>query len=300
MSSEDPNIVKPMPRRPFSLTPLTSATSAPESPTLEHDEQNPAPPSRTRSILNLTSSTLFGIYNPSGYTSDRDGTSTPWGNGAETPIDHTRTPVLPQETNLNIDESRWAEKTRERRHSLLDESAQKTQRHNQRAMAKKRKGFKTYWVPLVYKSSALAAVGISYGVLISHLHDRQQLAPVPVDGIPHQSWSYIVFWGMAGVFFGRLMPWVDHLWDNVDEDDSYSDNAPRYGNNSAERRPSSSGRESRTWWAPQWNDVVRSIGAFIGIAFAIVSTKVEFYVSGQQQLTFDSANYHGNQHSSSL
>jgi len=183
---------------------------------------------------------------------------------------------------------------------LLDESAQKTQRHNQRAMAKKRKGFKTYWVPLVYKSSALAAVGISYGVLISHLHDRQQLAPVPVDGIPHQSWSYIVFWGMAGVFFGRLMPWVDHLWDNVDEDDSYSDNAPRYGNNSAERRPSSSGRESRTWWAPQWNDVVRSIGAFIGIAFAIVSTKVEFYVSGQQQLTFDSANYHGNQHSSSL
>jgi len=256
---------------------MTSAASAPESPTLEHDEQNTAPPSRTRSILNLTSSTLFGIYNPSDYSSDRDGTSTPWGNGAETPIDHTRTPVLPQETNLNIDESQWAEKTRKRRHSLLDQSAQKAQRHDRRAMAKKRKGFKNYWVPIMYKSSALAAVGICYGVLISHLHDRQQLAPVPVEGIPHQSWFYIVFWGMAGVFLGRLMPWVDHLWDNTDgdDDDNGTGAVSRYGSENAGRRRSGSGRQARTWWAPEWNEVVRSIGAFIGIAFAIVSTGIE-------------------------
>ena len=274
MSSEDPNIVKPLPRRPFSLTPLTSAASTPGSPTQEPDEQNAAPPSRTRSILNLTSSTLFGIYNPSGYTSDRDGTSTPWGNGAETPIDHTQTPILPQETRLNIDEAQWTKKTRERRHSLLDESAKKTQRHNRKVTAKKRKGFKAYWIPLVYKSSALAAVGICYGVLISHLHDKQRLAPVPVEGIPHQSWFYIAFWGIAGALFGRLLPWVDHLWDNTDEDDHDPANAIRHSNNNAERRPSSSGRQARTWWAPQWNDVVRSIGALIGIAFAIVSTKI--------------------------
>lgn len=273
MSSEDPNIFKPSPRRPLSLTPLTSASSAPESPTLEHDEQNPAPPSRTRSILNLTSSTLFGIYNPNDYNCDRDGTSTPWGNGAETPIDQTRTPILPQETNLNIDESQWAEKTRKRRHSLLDQSAQKAQRHDRRATAKKRKGFKNYWVPLIYKSSALAAVGLCYGVLISHLHDRQQLAPVPLEGIPHRSWSYLAFWGMAGVVFGRLMPWVDHLWDNTDEDDNDTDRVSRYGSESAKRRPSGSGRQARMWWAPVWTDVVRSIGAFIGIAFAIVSIK---------------------------
>ena len=180
MTSDTPPILRPMPRRPFSLatSPSTASSSRPVSPSIDspaaaathQEDRHTPPPSRTRSILNLTSSTLFGIYSPTGYSNERDGTATPWGTGSETPLDgQSRTPVLPQETNLNIDQPRWQERTRLRRSSLLDESAKKARLHTQRAKAQQRRGFKTYWVPLAVKNVVLGAVGMSYGA-VSYTH----------------------------------------------------------------------------------------------------------------------------------
>ena len=117
---------------------------------------------------------------------------------------------------------------------------------------------------------------MAYGVVVTHLHDDQRLAPVKMSSINRESWAYLIFWGIAGVGLGSLLPWVDFLWEEtlgtVEEVgiiESLKDDTRSSGTSGDEdERPSS--------WAgsglgADWTPVVRSIGAFIGIAFAIVS-----------------------------
>lgn len=97
-------------------------------------------------------------------------------------------------------------------------------------------------------------------MLVSHLHDRQELAPVKVEGIDRTAWPYYVFWGLAGVLLGEALPQLDALW-NSDEDEDIEESEE-----DARRRNSGF---SRKQGMVAWNDVVRSVGAFVGIAFAI-------------------------------
>ncbi|TKX22735.1 hypothetical protein C1H76_5052 [Elsinoe australis] len=274
MTSED-SILRPRPRRPFSLTntPDTAHSSRPSSPasreqptsptlTTGGNEDSTAPPSRTRSILNLTSSTLFGIYSPTGFP-EKDDPPTPF--GSNTPYGgRSRAPSQPDGAGLGIDAETWEEKTRRRRSSVLDTSAKRTR---QRQMLRrqhsynKKKGLKTYWLPLAGKSVALGVMGVCYGVVIGHLHDRQQIAPIKVDGIPHHSWGYLGFWGVVAMALGGLMPMIDQLWEG-EEDETVKDDE-------VEGKVEKKERSRRGGWAPEWNDVVRSIGAFVGVAFAI-------------------------------
>lgn len=105
--------------------------------------------------------------------------------------------------------------------------------------------------------TALFGVGVLYGVLISQLHDRQEIAPVKVEGINHSAWHYLAFWGIAGVVLGQALPYFDTLWsapldsDIEDEEEEQQQQQRRQRGNGG------------------WNDVVRSIGAFVGVAFAI-------------------------------
>ena len=119
-------------------------------------------------------------------------------------------------------------------------------------------------------------------MIVTHLHDDQGLAPVMVEGIDRWSWGYLMFWGLAGVGLGSLLPWVDILWDNVVE--KYQEKEKKKGQHrekqdkdvwgssestseDEDQRPS---RTPGSSLGADWNPVVRSIGAFIGIAFAIV------------------------------
>src|SRR5438045_1183438 len=99
---EESSILRPIPRRTFEVTPASTESSAP--PTPSHDMTlNPnlldarlrgnddAAFKRSRSIMNLTSSTLFGIYAPTACGGEREEPSTPWGTGAETPNRRTST-----------------------------------------------------------------------------------------------------------------------------------------------------------------------------------------------------------------
>jgi hypothetical protein len=99
-----------------------------------------------------------------------------------------------------------------------------------------------------------------YGLLVRHLHDERQMAPFQVEGIikPRNNWGYLVFWGVAGVALGSLLPWVDTLWEeNL--------------NGQSDRTPSKKAVEEKEAGAgADWTPVVRSVGAFVGIAFAIV------------------------------
>lgn len=107
------------------------------------------------------------------------------------------------------------------------------------------------------------------------MHDNQRLSPVKVEGIDRYSWRYLISWGVAGIGLGSLLPWVDVLWD-----ETLGQNGDPNVKSSIQGIPGSSGVDSDdddqsasrsgSGLAADWNPVVRSIGAFVGIAFAIV------------------------------
>jgi hypothetical protein len=117
-------------------------------------------------------------------------------------------------------------------------------------------------------------MGMLYGLLVRHLHDDRQLAPFQVEGIlkPRNDWKYFVFWGVSGVALGSLLPWVDGLWEE------------NFENGSREGREGSQSPEAETeeldssgLFGADWTPVIRSVGAFVGIAFAIVSFSTLFH-----------------------
>lgn len=260
MPSDGPPLLRPTPRRPFDLN-LTSATppetSTPpspdtrpqrlEAPSASGAETPGAIGSRTRSILNLTSSTLFGIYSPTGYSNEREEPSTPWGTGAETPRDRG---------SIDAGAPTFASRTRAPLHRRRS-----SQHVSQTTMP-------NYLFSLFLRITLLFCLGMGYGLLVTHLHDDRKVAPFQVEGIikPSYNWPYLVFWGVAGIGLGSLLPYVDTLWEE-------NLSSPQYMNTPKERASSPEEEEEATpgsGLAADWTPVVRSIGAFVGIAFAIV------------------------------
>ena len=264
--ADPPPMLKPRPRRPFELTSTPTDTSDPPTPSPRdsqdsvHSESRHArgkSPGRTRSILNLTSSTLLGIYAPT------ENAPTPFGNGSQTPLhrggfDDHRLPVI----GAFLKESETARRQTQHQHphpphtTLLGSA-----------------------VPVALRTLLLFGFGVAYGVIIIHLHDNRRIAPVKVEGIERYSWRYLVLWGAAGVLLGRLLPLVDWLWDETvgtSHRDCPSPEHPDQANDGGHER-GDEGRStlgSRFTSTADWNPVVRSIGAFVGIAFAIVTCPI--------------------------
>jgi Insulin-induced protein (INSIG) len=258
--SDTPQVLRPIPRRNFEITPASNESSVPPSPapeTTNPDLLDPksigTSPSRTRSILNLTSSTLLGIYSPTGYEVSREEPSTPWGTGAQTPshrqsVGGQSPPLVALSWNNALPRA---------------------------AFDRRRRGNRGLYFPLLLRGTLLFVIGIAYGTLVTHLHDNQQLAPVKVEAFDRHSWSYTIFWGLAGVALGTLLPLVDSIW-------SEAGGLTERSGSPVRRRGSSSsvdGEETgeRSGFAADWTPVVRSVGAFIGIAFAIVSISNSFH-----------------------
>jgi hypothetical protein len=109
----------------------------------------------------------------------------------------------------------------------------------------------------------LFGMGMGYGLLVRHLHDERQLAPFQVEGIikPRNDWRYLAFWGIAGVALGSLLPWVDGFFEGEEED----------GDIVEDREAKKEDEMGYGILGSDWTPVVRSVGAFVGIAFAIVS-----------------------------
>ncbi|OCK79364.1 hypothetical protein K432DRAFT_383162 [Lepidopterella palustris CBS 459.81] len=257
--TSNPHIYRPVPRRHFDLSTLASDSSVPpmalsrgasdfaaqldakllRSRNVSNASDTPdAVPSRTKSLLNMTSSTLFGIYSDAG-TGERSESATPWGTGAETPA------------RVNGDVGRDASpesKLQTMQRQRIGKGGELWPRLKQR----RRQGV---WgaAILLGRIIALFAFGMVYGVIVSHLHDTRNLAPVRMQGMDRSQWQYFAVWGFAGVVLGSLLPYVDLLWDG--------------GHVHEEQTPKK--RSPQSPLGEQWNPVVRSIGAFVGIAFAI-------------------------------
>ncbi|OCL08279.1 hypothetical protein AOQ84DRAFT_293508 [Glonium stellatum] len=243
--TSNPHIYRPIPRRHYELSPGADFAAQLDAKLLRSravsngNSENPSPPSRTKSLLNMTSSTLFGIYSDAGVRTERSEAATPWGTGAETPA-RVASDIWDATPEAKVQSAVQRDRTT------------KGGELWQRPKLKQRQGF---WgaMLLLGRVFALFAFGAIYGVIVSHLHDTRNLAPVRMQGVDRSQWQYYAVWGVAGVILGSLLPYVDLLWER---------DAP------LEERT----EEKTNLRAPlgeQWNPVVRSIGAFIGIAFAI-------------------------------
>lgn len=297
--AESPPILRPIPRRPFHIN-LTPANPIERSDPPEPCWEEPPPfsldskqngftntsaetPSfsRVQSIANLTSSTLLGIYSATGYKDDREEAYTPWGTGAQTPA---RSSIDGRRPSL----SALAPARTRRRHSVKHE-------------VKESMSQLQHIISFTTRSVLLFGIGMGYGLLVTHLHNDQRVAPFQLEGIikPSYDWRYLAFWGIAGVGLGSLLPWVDMIWAdyNVPQEKDYF--------NAKEDNAVAVEEESRQSASQDWNPVVRSIGAFMGIALAIVSqspfrssyscgTNHEFHAN-----IYSSANSHGPQPSKS-
>ena len=246
--TDSPPLLRPEPKRPFSLTPVSQDSSNPPTPPLSNENDRSsasvsASASRTRSALNLTSSTLFGIFAPD------EGLSTPWGTGAQTPALRA------------ISE--------DQKPPVIGAFQQPTQRRSvsQQRHATARNTF----IPLALRTTLLFVLGVAYGAIVIHLHDERRLTPVKVEGMEQYSWWYLTAWGVTGILLGNLMPWVDTLWENTlgnhKADKTAKVEKKSVGSNKADRPASLAGSDLGAGLTP----IVRGMGAFFGVAFAIVS-----------------------------
>lgn len=214
-------------------------------------------PRQNKSFLNMNSSTLFGIYDDVGASTHGAASvaETPWGTGAETP-GHTGMGWNGSvyETGLSGADAGLSMKKAARRASgkgKVDERRSSQTRRPRSATVK--------YAMLVTKLAALFTFGVLYGTIVSHLHDTRQLAAVHLKGMDRESWSYITTWGCTGVALGSLLPYVDLLWS-------------RHSTLEESEDKEQDEKDAESPISEQINDVVRSVAAFVGIAFAIVSS----------------------------
>ncbi|PGH32897.1 hypothetical protein GX50_04309 [[Emmonsia] crescens] len=282
----EPGILHPRPRKPFELgssaEPSEPPTPAEPSPyNTNTNTQDPLDPSsassskdslaasRTRSILNLTSSTLLGIYSPTALDNPREDLSS-WDTGTQTPTyPYPRSPSInTSSTTITKSANGAANPASTRRYSTTTT----TRRHTLRS----------FYLPLLLRSALLFIFGVAYGTIITHLHDNPRVTPIKIENIDvirRGSWVYMLFWGVAGVALGGLLPWFDVVWEELVGDGNGKDDKGGSGNGNVEVNGGRNGKlnghgdlqsnGTTGTLAADWNQVVRSIGAFVGIAFAI-------------------------------
>ncbi|KAL3472196.1 insulin-induced protein-domain-containing protein [Aspergillus californicus] len=237
MADELP-ILRPRPKRVFNVND-SSGSSTPAEPsnsdTLLPKEPGSAAISRNGSIMNLTSPTLYGIYSPTAFESIRDENSS-WGTEAETQPPSPNSPRV--QPTFERPDSAAVLRTRSRLNHGL---------------------FRGVILPQVLRSATLFAFGVVYGIITIHLHENHWITPVKLEYTHfYGSWDYLGFWGITGVAIGNVLPLLDSYLNGGAKDRT------RSGNNQDASEPVLS-----------WPAVVRSVGAFVGIAFAMRRTPWE-------------------------
>ncbi|KAJ5105500.1 hypothetical protein NUU61_002847 [Penicillium alfredii] len=264
--ADQPRLLRPRPRRPFDIPPASAESSGPPTPAESANPDlltpngvnmgsNSPSVSRTGSVMNLTSSTLYGIYSPTAFDGFRD-ESSPWGTEANTPAaEHPPEPSQGAAVKSATEPRQFAlRRTRSRLSQGL---------------------FRGVILPQAMSSILLFGFGVVYGVITVHLHDNHWITPVKLENIHYyDSWQYLGFWGLAGVALGNVLPWLDSWRDDKLEQVNRSKHAAT-DDETGDRTPS-------------WVTVARSVGAFVGIAFAM--RRLPWESTTQASLTLALAN----------
>lgn len=274
-------IRRPIPRRPFEIgilsptrldSPPPTSDSPPPGPggLYANDAEREAqtyldpqafnPPvsssSRAASFQALTSSTLSGIYSESdatdGYPSSLQDTATDYDTFPDTP-------TLAKTTDAGI-----YKLMRERRSSTLG-GAGPRRPSSHSAQSRQGLGQLASSQSLGLRTGVLFLLGMGYGAILLRLssHSEQKWGAIPVDGMlrPGYDSRYLAAWGFCGVVLGSLLPWFDGKWEEVFEEN---------GRIGCEEAVDDEEDAPGTDWAL----VVRGIGAFAGIVFAIVGPRL--------------------------
>ncbi|CRG87999.1 hypothetical protein PISL3812_05022 [Talaromyces islandicus] len=247
--TDSPRLLRPKARRPFELP--SNESSRPPSPPIANtantngsaadflDVKSDLDGKRTGSLLNLTSSTLLGIFQQTAFDSGRDENS-PWDTQVHTPI----------ETDVN---NRFPSSAAGGAKTLDAQMQPQPHQHTRRTV-------NAVFVPLISKTSLLFVCGVVYGTIMAHLHENNWITPVKLELIDRNSYVYLAAWGFGGVSLAYVLPWLDNLWENASEKKKrkpFANGYQKVGGRSGDSRPS------------RWTLAVRSIGAFVGIAFAM-------------------------------
>lgn len=303
-STQQPHIYRPIPRRNFSSSHTDAADSPAHAylpstpPGIAESQNRPSdflaqlnarllrtynarlddnqdadsiPPPRNKSLMTLTESTLSGIYHDDDTITSMEQSvpETPWGTGAESP---GRKYAAANRWDSGADSPAFGLTMQPRtRNKTASTHAPHlpTSKHTPKS---ERTGLWKYAISLG-KLAALFLFGVTYGVIVSHLHDTRELAAVRVEGVDRGSWIYLASWGLAGLVLGSCLPYAELVWGGRQVKDQGEEDEGE--------------KESETSLSEQWNDIVRSVGAFLAIAFAIVSP--HFNLSAIIELTKRSA-----------
>uniref|UniRef100_L7JEV2 INSIG domain-containing protein n=1 Tax=Pyricularia oryzae (strain P131) TaxID=1143193 RepID=L7JEV2_PYRO1 len=249
------------------------------------EETDPASISRTQSILNLTQSALFGIYSPtmtgnsksrSNPYSDRTEPGTPWGTGAQTP----GRPGL-YHPNVEEDDPERAEALLQLRERLGAASKSQNGGMLTGPMSPTGAHFETETalpaphtmgsvdlLTLTAKAVLLFVLGACYGMVVYRLRDEHMSASLQQHQQRHANSFfpakgsydkiYIAFWGASGVLLGSLLPWFDQ----------FCDRTLGAKTNSGCSMSTEEVKDVPTL-DTDWALVIRGVGCFAGIAFAI-------------------------------
>lgn len=90
-----------------------------------------------------------------------------------------------------------------------------------------------------------------------HLRNTKTFTPAWWEEIEEYNAGYLVLWGIVGVTLGSLLPWIDYFLDEPGRGAVDGDGDGDEG-------------------TVDWIRVVRSIGAFVGIAYGVVSFSLFF------------------------
>ncbi|KAK2062615.1 insulin-induced protein [Colletotrichum caudatum] len=255
MSDDGPRLIRPIPRRPFDFNHMSPTPpeddSFPPSPNPEidmsrlHNGQTTSSESgsiqRAQSVLNLTASTLFGIYSPTSYGkdrcyNDREETETPWGTGAQTPV-----------KRASVDDTTF---------ELMKDRSSLMRRRSSHRSGGNTPSPSTAVTALftISRAALLFLIGTGYGSMVARLQNEHRFSSFQVESMikPGYDWQYLTVWGLFGVALGGLLPWFDGVWEDT------------FGKE--EETGTSAGDTSPV---KDWALVVRSIGVFVGIVFAI-------------------------------
>ncbi|KAI1432298.1 hypothetical protein GGR50DRAFT_616432 [Xylaria sp. CBS 124048] len=268
-STDGPPILRPVPIRPFNVklresTPPEEESSLPHTPlpgssvNLEwlNYKLNARPRvrsdssgsiSRAQSVMNLTSSTLMGIYEPTNYAGDRyasgNEVNSPWEAGPERPM-----------KLLSVDDSTDI---------IQKERAYPPRRHSVMHHPPPPPPITT--TSLFYsglRALLLAGLGVIYGIGVATVRESRPAAGSFTMGhiisTSGYDWGYMTFWGASGLIMGCLLPWVDNLWERSFGKQISGDMVETEGDANNSGRPKT-----------DWTLAVRGIGIFIGIAYAI-------------------------------
>ncbi|CCU76534.1 INSIG domain-containing protein [Blumeria hordei DH14] len=186
-------------------------------------------PTRSSSTINLTSSTLRGICFPNNYEPEQD---------CSIFDKDSNSHVCARDTTFHIPNER-----------NCSPGLVKTTRS----------------VSVGLRILFLFGIGVGYGLIIQHIHNETHSKPLQAGCLIQSgtNWKYLTFWGISSLGLGSLLPLVDRVFFENGSAPLKTIHGQDFKQNEYTKN------ETKSVLDQGWTPIVRSIGTFFGIAFAI-------------------------------